>query len=213
MDLIMAAVCSKKRRRRNVVLSTMWFNTTARLALILFGLNVYVCRELFHVEYLRHMGSIEGAYIGISRYALAHWRDLTWFPLWYCGVPYQNTYPPLLHLGVALVAWVRGISPAHAYHWTAALAYCLGPVTLFALVRRLSGSRFAGFAAGLIYTALSPSAWLIADIAGDMGGVFRPRRLQALVFYGEGPHVAAMTLLPLAILLVDLAARKRKGYY
>jgi hypothetical protein len=65
----------------------------------------------------------------------------------------------------------------------------------------------------LIYTAVSPSAWLISDIAHDMGGALRPRRLQTLVYYGEGPHVAAMTLLPLAILLVDLALRKRKGYY
>jgi hypothetical protein len=183
------------------------------LAIVLFLANVYICRELFRVEYLPNMGSIEGAYIGISRYAMTHWRDLTWFPLWYDGIPYQNTYPPLLHLGVAFIAWVRGITPAHAYHWTTALAYCLGPVTLFALVRRLSGSRWAGFVAGLIYSTLSPSAWLIADIAGDLGGRFHPRRLQDLVFYGEGPHVAAMTLLPLAILLLDLAVQKRKGYY
>ncbi len=183
------------------------------MAALLFGLNFYVCRELFSIEYLRHMGSIEGAYIGISRYAMAHWRDLTWFPLWYGGVPYQNSYPPLLHWGVALVASVRGITPAHAYHWTTALAYCLGPVSLFALVRRLSGSRWAGFAAGLIYTAVSPSAWLIPAIAHDLGGPFRPRRLMTLVYYGEGPHVAAMMLLPVVILLVDLAARKRKGYW
>jgi hypothetical protein len=216
----------EKRWGRNVVFFTMLLKKTearsqepgARIkswamAGVLFGINFYLCRELFAVEYLRHMGSIEGAYIGISRYAMGHWRDLTWFPLWYNGVPYQNTYPPLLHWGVALIAWMRGITPAHAYHWTTALAYCLGPVTLFALVRRLSGSRWAGFAAGLIYSAVSPSAWLISDIARDMGSAFRPRRLQTLVFYGEGPHVAAMTLLPLAILLVDLAVRKRKGYY
>lgn len=198
----------KDRSQKTGVSITPWV-----MAALLFCLNFYVCRELFSIEYLRHMGSIEGAYIGISRYAIAHWRDLTWFPLWYNGIPYQNTYPPLLHLGVALVAVVRGITPAHAHHWTTALAYCLGPVTLFALIRRLCGSTWAGFAAGLIYSAVSPSAWLIADIAKDVGGVFHPRRLQALVFYGEGPHVAAMTLLPLAILLVDLAVRKRKGYY
>jgi hypothetical protein len=197
---------------RNVVFTTMSINTTA-LAVALFALNYYVCRELFHVEFLRHMGSIEGAYIGIARYLLAHWKDLSWFPLWYCGIPYQNTYPPLLHWCVALVSWMRGITPAHAYHWTTALAYCLGPVTVFALVRRLSGSRWAGFAAGLLYTALSPSAWLISEIAKDVHGMFDPRRLQALVFYGEGPHVAAMTLLPLAILMLDLAVSKRKGVW
>ncbi len=183
------------------------------MAVVLFGMSFYVCRDLFHVEYLRHMGSIEGAYIGISRYAMAHWRDLTWFPLWYEGIPYQNTYPPLLHLGVALIACVRGISAAHAYHWTIALAYCLGPVTLFALVRRLSGSRWAGFTAGLLYTALSPSAFLISNVVRDMGSPFRPRRLHALLYWGEGPHVSAMTLLPLAILLVDLAVSKKRGHY
>jgi hypothetical protein len=202
----------EKAGDRNVVFTTMSINTTA-LAMALFAINFYVCRELFRVEYLRHMGSIEGAYIGIARYAMAHWRDLSWFPLWYGGIPYQNTYPPLLHWGVALVASVRGFTPAHAYHWTTALLYCLGPVTLFALVRRLTGSRWAGFTAGLLYSVLSPSAWLIADIANDLGGKFGPRRLQALVVYGEGPHVAALTLLPLAILMVDLAIAKRKGIY
>lgn len=183
------------------------------MAIALFAANFYVCRELFRVEYLRHMGSIEGAYIGIARYAMAHWKDLTWFPLWYGGIPYQNTYPPVLHWGVALIAWMRGITPAHAYHWTVALLYCLGPVTLFALVTRLSGSRWAGFTAGLLYTALSPSAWLIAYVVRDLGSPFRPRRLHTLVYWGEGPHVSALTLLPLAFLLVDLAMRKRKGYY
>ena len=186
---------------------------TPLLAIFLFLANVYVCRNLFQVEYLRHMGSIEAAYIGISRYAMGHWRDLTWFPLWYNGIPYQNTYPPLLHLGVALIAWVRGITPAHAYHWTIALAYCLGPVALFALVRVVSGSRWAGFVAGLFYTALSPSVWLMPDVLHDIGSPFRPRRLHALLYYGEGPHVSAMTLLPVAFLLVDLAIRKKKGYY
>jgi hypothetical protein len=187
--------------------------TSFLLAIFLFLTNGYVCRELFRIEYLPNMGSIEGAYIGISRYAMAHWRDLTWFPLWYNGVPYQNTYPPLLHWGVALAAWMGGITPAHAYHWTTALAYCLGPVTVFALVRGLCGSAWPGFIAGLLYSAVSPSAFLIPAIAGDMSGRFHPRRLQDLAYYGEGPHVAAMTLLPLAIWLVDLAVRKRRGFY
>jgi hypothetical protein len=46
------------------------------LAVLLFLVNAYICRGLFAAEYLRHMGSIEAAYIGISRYMLAHWRDL-----------------------------------------------------------------------------------------------------------------------------------------
>src|SRR5580700_11428804 len=146
---------------------------TLAAAALLTALNVYICRDLFRTEYLSRMDSIEGSYIGISRYILNHPRDLGWFPLWYGGIPYQNTYPPLLHWCVALVASIRGFTPAHAYHWTTALLYCLGPVTLFALVRRLSGSRWAGFTAGLLYSAISPSAWLISYIAQEMGGAFR----------------------------------------
>ncbi len=188
-------------------------NRTLLLALALFGINLYICRELFSIEYLRHLGSIEGAFIGIARYAMHHWGDLTWFPLWYSGIPYQNTYPPLLHLGVALWATVTGMSPAHAYHFVIALAYCLGPITLFVLALRWSGSRWAAFAAGLMYSTLSMSAWIMPAVRADLGSAFFPRRLQALVYYGEGPHVSSLTLLPIAILAIDLAITRRRGPY
>ena len=132
-----------------MVFTTMWIKNYSPRGSVLFAANVLrLPRTCSRCEYLRHMGSIEGAYIGIARYAMAHWGDLTWFPLWYGGVPYQNTYPPLLHWCVALVAWMRGITPAHAYHWTTALAYCLGPVTLFALVRRLERIAMGGVRRG-----------------------------------------------------------------
>jgi len=187
--------------------------TTALLAICLFGLNFYVCRELFHVEYLRFMGSIEGAFMGLARYAIAHRDDLTWFPLWNAGIPYQTTYPPLLPLVVAAVAAWRGTSTAYAYHAVTALAYCLGPVALFALTRRLTSSRWAGFAAGAIWSSVSMSAWLVPGIAADMGGPFFPRRLDALVRYGEGPHVTSITLLIVALLCLDIAMTKRRAPY
>lgn len=182
------------------------------LAALLFAVNAYVCRELFAIEYSRYMGSIEGAYIGISRYMLAHWGDLSWFPGWYGGIPAQNTYPPLLHWLAALAAFLRGISPALAYHWVTAIFYCLGPVTLFALALRLTKSPWAAFCSGMLYSALSPSEWFMPAIAQD-GGQWHPERLRDLINYGEGPHVAALTLVPLALLLLDLAlTRKRIGY-
>ena len=182
------------------------------LAASLFLLNTYICRGLFGVEYLRHMGSIEAAYIGISRYMLSHWRDYSWFPVWYAGIPAQNTYPPLLHWMVALVALLRGISPAHAHHWVTALFYCFGPITLFALTLRLGGSRRAAFLGAIFYSVLSPSEWLMPAI-GRATGQFHPERLTALVFYGEGPHVTALTLLPLALLLLDVALERRRAPY
>jgi hypothetical protein len=179
---------------------------------LLFLLNVYVCWGLSRVEYLDQMGSIEAAYIGLTRYMLAHWPDFSWFPLWYGGVPAQNAYPPLLNWIVSLLALLRGFSPAHAYHWVTALFYCLGPVTLFALILRLSGSLRAAFIAGAFYSVLSPSEWLMPSVARDTGQ-WHPERLTVLVHWGEGPHVAALALLPLAILFLHLAIERKRAPY
>jgi hypothetical protein len=182
---------------------------TLAASAVLTALNVYICRDLFRTEYLHHMDSIEGSYIGISRYILAHPRDLTWFPLWYGGIPFQNTYPPLLHILVAGTAWLFRISPALAHHIVGGAFYCLGPVALMFLAYALSKNLALSFASGLVYSLLSPSALLMPSVGADGGVWGHPRRLQALVGYGEGPHVSAMTLLLFAILALHLAIEKR----
>ena len=174
----------------------------------LLGLNVYIAMRAFVCEYIPFMGSIEAAYIALARYILQHPFDLTWFPLWYTGVPYENTYPPLLHFIVAATARIGGLSPAGAYHWVGAAAYCLGPVTLFWLALRLSGRRLESFAAGLLYSLLSTSALLMPLVAGDLGSIWGPRRLHTLAVYGEAPHLLALTLLPVAVLALDRALER-----
>ena len=52
---------------------------------------------------------------------------------------------------------------------------------------------------------------LVPAIARDLGSPFFPRRLQALVFYGEGPHVCSITLLTVALLGYDGGEIKRRG--
>ena len=130
---------------------------TLTCVFVLFGINFFVAGDLFHVEWLRHMGSADGAFIGIARFALKNWPDLTWFPLWYGGIPYQNTYPPLFHLTVAAVAALLRISPAQSYHAVCGAVYCLGPVTLFWMAYRLSGHRARSFVAALLYSLIAPS--------------------------------------------------------
>lgn len=186
---------------------------TAALAAILFLLNFYICRELFRIEYLRYMGSIEPAFIGIAKFVRANWGDLTWFPLWYGGIPFQDTYPPLLHLLVAGVSALFHWSPALAYHAVTAFFYSIGPVTLFWMALRLGASELAAFLTGLLYSTLSFSAFLVPVIRNDLGSSFYPRRLQALVFYGEGPHITALALIPVAILCLDAALAKRRPFF
>jgi hypothetical protein len=182
---------------------------TALCATALFVINLYVCRELFWTEYLNQMGSIEAVYIGLARYIMHNAGDLTWFPLWYNGIPYQDSYPPLLHFAVALTASVFRCSPALSYHFVTGLLYCLGPVTLFVLCVELSGSRSYSFFVGLMYSVPSPSAFVIAEIRHEIG-LLRPRRLQALVSWGDGPHVAGLTLLPLAVLWLHRSITRRR---
>jgi hypothetical protein len=175
----------------------------------LFAVNFYVCRELFWTEYLNQMGSIEAAFISLARYITQNVRDLTWFPLWYDGIPYQDAYPPLLHWTVALVAGLSGWSPALAYHAVVAFLYCMAPVTLFLLCLSWSRSRVYSFLAGLIYSVFSPSVLFLAETRHEIG-LLRPRRLQKLVALGEGPHLAGLVLLPLAILMLHRAVSRRR---
>ena len=76
---------------------------TAGLAALLVILNAYITLRLFTVDYIAQMGSIEGVYLGLARYVSRHLADLGWFPLWYGGIPYADSYPPLLH-------WICGLA-------------------------------------------------------------------------------------------------------
>jgi hypothetical protein len=182
-------------------------------ALTLFALNVYIARDLFTVEYTRFMGSIEGAHVGVARQLAESW-DSGWWPLWYGGIPFQNTYPPLLHWITALFALVMHVSPAYSDHAVTTFFYCAGPVTLFWMAHRLSAGVWPSFAGALVYSLVSSAAVLIPEVRRDVDGVFHPRRLQALVMYGEGPHITSMMLLPLAIVLLDIAlVRRRPVFY
>ncbi|HTS62834.1 MAG TPA: hypothetical protein VMH28_12480 [Candidatus Acidoferrales bacterium] len=186
---------------------------TLGCAAVLFALNAYVTLRLFHTDYTRHMGSIEAAYIGLARYVSRHWNDLGWFPLWYGGIPYPDTYPPLLHWLCALAITVTGISPGMAHHFVTAALYSVGPAALFWMAWRLCGDRACALAAGLGYSLLSPTCFLVKEVRSDAGGYFAARRLDTLVVYGEGPHIASMCLLPIAIGMLHLALTKRKPWY
>ena len=64
---------------------------------MLFCVNAFVTLRLFHSDYIAQMPSIEGAFIGLARYIRDHFPDLTWMPLWYGGIPFPDSYPPVLH--------------------------------------------------------------------------------------------------------------------
>jgi len=178
---------------------------------VLTALNLAICWRLFQVEYTDEFRSIEGSFIAIARYVSRHWGDFSWFPLWHCGMPFQDTYVPVLHLMVAIVASLGKISAARAYHGVIGVTYASGPATLYWMAVRMGAHRGAAFLGALFYSLFSPSALLMPDVAGDLGGFWSARRLQVLTVYGEGPHVTAMTILPVAILALENALTRRTG--
>lgn len=190
--------------------------TKATLAILVYivtllWINVYIARDLFTVEFTRHLQSNEGTFIAIARVIMQHPTDLLWWPFWNIGMPFQNTYFPLLPLTTAAVAKLAGCSPALAFHAVCAFFYCVGPVTLFLMAWKLSGAPGYSFIAALAYSLLSPSAFLAGALRNDLGTVWGPRRLQTLVFYGESPHIASLALLPLAVLVLYWCFQGRRS--
>src|SRR5207253_207418 len=129
----------------------------------------------------------------------------------HCGMPYRDTYVPLLHLAVAAVASLGHVSAARAYHAVTGVTYALGPPMLFLMALRLGAPRGAAFLSALFYSLFSPSALLMPEVVRDLGGFWGPRRLQILTVWGEGPHITAMTLLPVAILALENTLDRRTG--
>jgi hypothetical protein len=156
----------------------------AGAAILLFALNAWIAARLFALEQSPHFNSIEGSFIGLARYLSRHFGHFSWFPIWHCGMPYQDTYVPLVHLAVALTSMWTGASASHAYHIVTAVTYCLGPVTLYWMARMLGATRAAALFAGLAFSVLSPSAMIFPWIGNDLPAPLSGRRMQVLTFYG-----------------------------
>src|SRR5258708_11511886 len=169
-------------------------------AVILFGINAFISAPLWAAGYINQMGSVEGAFIAISRYILRNWNDLSWFPTWFCGMPFLRVYQPGFHVTVASVATISGLPPERAYHLVCAFIYSLGPVSLFVLCDQLTKRRGFAFVCGMLYSLVSPSVLFSSAIRNDLGGWTFARRFQDLVDEGGVPHIASLTLVPLSML-------------
>jgi hypothetical protein len=187
-----------------------WWNLAACLAL--FALNLQIAWPLFVLELTGHFGSVEPVYYVIARGIQERWPDMGWWPMWNLGMPFEYTYQPLLHHVAAAVSSLSGWSTPRGYHVALTLFYCCGPVAVYALVRRMTQSAIHGFVVGLLYSVVAPSIWLVPDIAADAGGLWVARRLHTAIVWGDGPYVAGLTLVPLALLMIDRAVERRTAW-
>jgi hypothetical protein len=182
------------------------------LALVILLLNLWLNAPLFMQGELPFRGSVEGGYVGMSRFLSEHPNPWGWNPFPYCGLPVQFMYVPampyLASIGIRLLPHV---APDNIFRTIVSVATCFGPVTLFFFALHFTGRKRWALAAALAYSLLSPSYGLFPAIEKDRGIVQVPWRIQVLAKYGEGPHNTGLMLLPMALLAVWLAGTRR-GY-
>jgi len=173
----------------------------------LFALNVALNLSLFAPGETPYRDSIEGGYAAMARFFSENPNPWGWNPTQYGGLPAQFTYLPSLPYAAGMISRLApSLAPDYAYRLLASTFACLGPVTLFIFVLYFTRSRWWALAAALAYTFFSPSYYLVHTIDVDRGKAYLPWRLQVLVKYGEGPHNAGLTLIPLALIAVWRAA-------
>jgi hypothetical protein len=181
------------------------------LSLVLFAVNIYICRELFGIEFLNNLSSNDGAFITLARFFQQHGTGNAWFPWFNAGMPIEDAYQPLLPALAALTAKLSGWPIARAFHFVVALFYCLGPVTLFWFAREWSKSLITAFIAALAYCLTSPAALLIPILRLHSSGLWGGLRLFNLIHYAEDAHNVSLALLPLALLFLHRAITRRNA--
>ena len=177
-------------------------------ACAIFALNALIIGRWFNIEWLDRLPSIEGTFIGLARYIAENPSASAWFPYWYNGVPFENTYPPLLNYCTAAVVIVSDFTAARAYHLATGFFYCLAPTSLFLLLVRLGARLVPAVAAALAASLLFPSIWLLPLAHADSQSLWDLRRFYILASYGAGPQISALALLPISAVALDAALKR-----
>lgn len=175
--------------------------------LVILGVNVYICRDLFFTEYTGHMNSIQGLWISMARLAGEHWYRPAWWPYHDGGEPFEHTYMPLVPGATALYAKLAQVSPSRALNALTGIFYCLSPVTLFLMAWQMARAPGYSFWAALAYSLTSPARALIHDPTFNPAFLWTSRRLYTMVVWDDVPHGAAVCFLPLVLLFLWLAMR------
>jgi hypothetical protein len=175
---------------------------------LLLALNCYFAGNLFLAEFTNNMRTNAGSFMAISRFIVQHWPHLGWFPWWFNGEPFENSYTPMLHLVDAAFARITGASAPRAFNFVTGALFAFAPVFLFSFAWKISGYLETSFFVALLYSLFSPCV-MFSPFRSDLG-LWNPWRLRVLVYYGEGPHTAVISILPIALLLIYQALTTRK---
>jgi hypothetical protein len=176
--------------------------------LLIAGLTALLIRPIWKLKFHDNWASIESTFIADARILTDHWPRPLWNPFWYTGARFDYIYPPALRYGTAILAKYYPMSTAKAYHLYTGFFYCFGIAAVYFLARVGFRRRWAGWAAAFGAAVVSPAYLFLPAIARD-GFEWGNARLNALVRFGEGPHMTALAWLPLAIACAWLALSRR----
>jgi hypothetical protein len=176
---------------------------------LLFLLASWFLGPYYTHKYTDQWPSIESTFISEARVLAAHWPHPQWQPLWYSGTRFDYIYPPALVYGTALISKLSGWWTVKSYHFYTTFFYCLGIAGVYLLVRVGGRSRAAGWFAALAAGLMSPSLLFMKDMRID-SGPWAPVRFTALIRYGEGPHITAFCLLPIALAFTWRALERKR---
>jgi hypothetical protein len=177
---------------------------------LLFLLASLFLAPYYKRKYTDQWPSIESTFISDARFLAAHWPHPRWQPLWYTGTRFDYIYPPALRYGTALLSKIFGWWTVKAYHFYTLFFYCVGIAGVYLLVRVAGRSRAAAWLCALATGLLSPSLLLFKNMSDDAGPWHIPVRFNVLVHYGEGPHITALCLLPIALAFTWRALEARR---
>jgi hypothetical protein len=177
---------------------------------LLAGINFYLCQGLFFAEYTGHTNALQGLWISMARLAGEHWFRPAWWPYQDGGMPFEHTYMPLAPAASAVLAKVGGVSAARGFFSFMGLVLCLGPVTLFFLIWRLSRAPGCAFWAGLAYSITSPARALLPESDFSPIRYWSSQRIYTSVVWDDLPHETAVCFLPLALLFLWRSFERRR---
>lgn len=167
---------------------------------VLVGVNFFLCRGLFSVEFTGHTNSIQGLWIAMGRLAAEHWFRPAWWPYQDAGVPFEHTYMPLVPAAGAVVSRVAHVPAARGFFTVMGLVLCLGPATLFVLLWRMSRAMGASFWASLAYAITSPARAVLPEADLNPVRYWSSHRIYNTIVWDDLPHHTAMLFFPLAVL-------------
>ena len=106
-----------------------------------------------------------------------------------------------------------GVSCALAFQWITGVVYCLAPVMLFVMAWRLTRAPLAACVAGLVYSLTSLTQWIVPDGPFTWNEAVNPRRFYLVAVWDDTPHLTALALLPLVVVLLWRTLEHRRWRY